>query len=130
MCIAFSTSFCQTCSEIIGEDIHVEVQGLLTLRNPQDLIVIVRQLIKFPFIKSTILTSSLELETINSTLNGDFRSILEPSTTPSGFRVSLVKFAKFAASNVYNKIALYRLRFGIYEDEMSRGKRDVVRMSF
>ena len=112
------------------EDIQVEVQCLLTLSNPQDLIVKIRQLIKCSFIKSTIPLSRLELETINSTLNRDFRSILEPSITHSGFRVSHVKFVKFVASNVYNKITLSGWRVDIYEDAMSRGKRDVVRMEF
>ena len=112
------------------EDIQVEVQCLLTLSNPQDLIVKIRQLIKCPFIKSTILPSRLELEMINSTLSRDFRSILEPSRTPSGFRVSLVKFVKFVASNVYSKTTLSGLRVDIYGDAMSRGKRDVVRMAF
>ena len=58
------------------EDILVDVQCLLTLSNPQDLLVRIRQLIKCPFIKSSILPSRLELEKANSRLNDDFRSIL------------------------------------------------------
>ena len=58
------------------EDILVDVQCLLTLSNPQDLLVRIRQLIKCPFIKSSILPSRLELGKANSRLNDDFRSIL------------------------------------------------------
>ena len=112
------------------EDILVDVQCLLTLSNPQDLLVRIRQLIKCPFIKSSILPSRLELEKTNSRLNDDFRSILEPSRTPSGFRVSLVKFVKFVAKNLYKKTDISGLRVDIYGDAMSRGKRDVVRMTF
>ena len=112
------------------EDILVDVQCLLTLSNPQDLLVRIRQLIKCPFIKSSILPSRLELEKANSRLNDDFRSILEPSRTPSGFRVSLVKFVKFVAENIYKKTDISGLRVDIYGDAMKRGKRDVVRMAF
>ena len=112
------------------EDILVDVQCLLTLSNPQDLLVRIRQLIKCPFIKSSILPSRLELGKANSRLNDDFRSILEPSRTPSGFRVSLVKFVKFVAENIYKKTDISGLRVDIYGDAMSRGKRDVVRMTF
>ena len=112
------------------EDILVDVQCLLTLSNPQDLLVRIRQLIKCPFIKSSILPSRLELGKANSRLNDDFRSILEPSRTPSGFRVSLVKFVKFVAENLYKKTDISGLRVDIYGDAMSRGKRDVVRMTF
>ena len=112
------------------EDILVDVQCLLTLSNPQDLLVRIRQLIKCPFIKSSILPSRLELGKANSRLNDDFRSILEPSRTPSGFRVSLVKFVKFVAKNLYKKTDISGLRVDIYGDAMSRGKRDVVRMAF
>ena len=112
------------------EDILVDVQCLLTLSNPQDLLVRIRQLIKCPFIKSSILPSRLELGKANSRLNDDFRSILEPSRTPSGFRVSLVKFVKFVAENIYKKTDISGLRVDIYGDAMSRGKRDVVRMAF
>ena len=112
------------------EDILVDVQCLLTLSNPQDLLVRIRQLIKCPFIKSSILPSRLELGKANSRLNDDFRSILEPSRTPSGFRVSLVKFVKFVAKNLYKKTDISGLRVDIYGDAMSRGKRDVVRMTF
>ena len=48
------------------EDILVDVQCLLTLSNPQDLLVRIRQLIKCPFIKSSIFPSRLELEKANS----------------------------------------------------------------
>ena len=112
------------------EDILVDVQCLLTLSNPQDLLVRIRQLIKCPFIKSSILPSRLELGKANSRLNDDFRSILEPSRTPSGFRVSLVKFVKFVAENIYKKTDISGLRVDIYGDAMKRGKRDVVRMAF
>ena len=112
------------------EDILVDVQCLLTLSNPQDLLVRIRQLIKCPFIKSSILPSRLELGKANSRLNDDFRSILEPSRTPSGFRVSLVKFVKFVAKNLYKKTDISGLRVDIYGDSMSRGKLDVVRMAF
>ena len=112
------------------EDILVDVQCLLTLSNPQDLLVRIRQLIKCPFIKSSILPSRLELEKTNSRLNDDFRSILKPSRTPSGFRVSLVKFVKFVAENIYKKTDISGLRVDIYGDAMKRGKRDVVRMAF
>ena len=63
-------------------------------------------------------------------MNDDFRSILEPSRTPSGFRVSLVKFVKFVAENIYKKTDISGLRVDIYGDAMKRGKRDVVRMAF
>ena len=112
------------------EDILVDVQCLLTLSNPQDLLVRIRQLIKCPFIKSSILPSRLELGKANSRLNDDFRSILKPSRTPSGFRVSLVKFVKFVAENIYKKTDISGLRVDIYGDAMSRGKRDVVSMTF
>ena len=63
-------------------------------------------------------------------MNKDFRSILEPLRTLSGFRVSLVKFVKFVAKNVYQKNDISGLRVDVYGDAMIRGKRDVVRMLF
>ena len=112
------------------EDIQTEIQCLLTLSNPQDLLVKIRRLIQCPFIKSTILPSRRELQAITNKLNEDFRSILTPRRTPTGFRVNLVTFVRFVACNLYNKTSLVGLRVDIYSDAMSRGKKDVVRMAF
>ena len=112
------------------EDIQISIQCLLSLSNPKDLIVKLRQLTKCPFMKASILPSRLELETVNSRLHKDFRSILNPSRTPTGFRVNLIKFVKFVACNLYKKTTLSGVRVDIYGDAMSRGNRDVVRMAF
>jgi hypothetical protein len=112
------------------EDIQMEIQCLLTLSNPHDLLVKVRRLIQCPFIKATILPSRRELQAIACKLNEDFRSILTPRRTPTGFRVNLVTFVRFVACNLYNKKSLIGLRVDIYGDAMSRGKKDVVRMAF
>ena len=112
------------------EDIQMEIQCLLTLSNPQDLLVKIRRLIQCPFIKSTILPSRRELQAITNKLNEDFRLILTPRRTPTGFRVNLVSFVRFVACNLYNKTSLVGLRVEIYGDAMSRGKKDVVRMAF
>ena len=112
------------------EDIQMEIQCLLTLSNPQDLLVKIRRLIQCPFIKSTILPSRRELQAITNKLNEDFRLILTPRRTPTGFRVNLVSFVRFVACNLYNKTSLVGLRVDIYGDAMSRGKKDVVRMAF
>ena len=112
------------------EDIQLEIQCLLTLSNPQDLLVKIRRLIQCPFIKSTILPSRRELQAITNKLNEDFRLILTPRRTPTGFRVNLVTFVRFVACNLYNKTSLVGLRVDIYGDAMSRGKKDVVRMAF
>ena len=79
------------------EDIRISIHCLLSLSNPKDFIVKLRQLTKCPFMKASILPSGLELETVTSRLHKDFPSILNPSRTPSGFRVNLVKFVKFVA---------------------------------
>ena len=48
--------------------------------------------------------------------------MLNPSTTPPGFFVNLVKFVELVvAHNVYKKAFLSGLRVGIYGDAMSRG---------
>ena len=112
------------------EDIQMEIQCLLTLSNPQELLVKIRRLIQSPFIKSTVLPSRRELQAITNKLNEDFRLILTPRRTPTGFRVNLVTFVRFVACNLYNKTSLVGLRVDIYGDAMSRGKKDVVRMAF
>ena len=112
------------------EDIQMEIQCLLTLSNPQDLLVKIRQLIQCPLIKATILPSRRELQAITYKMNEDFRSILTPRRTPTGFRVNLVTFVRFVACNLYNKTSLVGLRVDIYFDAMPRGKKDVVRMAF
>ena len=101
----------------------MEIQCLLTLSNPQDLLVKIRRLIQCPFIKATILPSRRELQAITYKLNEDFRSILTPRRTPTGFRVNLVTFVRFVACNLYNKTSLVGLRVDIYGDAMSRGKK-------
>ena len=64
------------------EDIQMEIQCLLTLSNPQDLLVKIRRLIQCPFIKSTILPSRRELQAITYKLNEDFKSKLTPRRYP------------------------------------------------
>ena len=85
------------------EDIQNSIQCLLGLSNTKDLIVKLRQLTRCPFMKASILTSRLELETVNLRLDEDFRSMLDPSRTPTGFRVNLVEFVKFVACNLHKK---------------------------
>ena len=96
------------------EDIQMEIQCLLTLSNPQDLLVKIRRLIQCPFIKSTILPSRRELQAITYKLNEDFRSKLTPRRTPTRFRVNLVTFVRFVACNLYNKTSLDGLGVDIY----------------
>ena len=108
----------------------MEIQCLLILSNPQDHLVKKRRLIQSPFIKATILPLRRELQAITYNLNEDFRSILTPRRTPTGFPVNLVTFVRFDACNLYNKTSLVGLRVDIYGDAMSRGKEDVVRMAF
>jgi len=112
------------------EETQIHIQCLLMLNNPHDLLVKIRQLLKCPFVKATILPSRLELAIINRRMNEFFRSVLGPSRTHTGFRVNLVKFVKFVAFHVYGKNSISGLRIDIYGDAMSRGKRDVVRMAF
>ena len=75
-------------------------------------------------------SSRLELETVNSRLQKDLQSILNPSPTPTSFRVNVVKFVKFDACNLYKKTTLSGVRVDRYGDAMSRGNRHVVRMAF
>ena len=112
------------------DETQIDIQCLLMLNNPQDLLVKIRQLLKCPFVKTTVLPSRLELSIINRRMNDYFRATLEPSRTHTGFRVNLVKFVKFVALHVYEKKSMSGLRIDIYGDAMSRGKRDVVRMAF
>ena len=112
------------------DETQVDVQCLLMLNNPQDLLVKIRQLLKCPFVKATILPSRLELSIINRRMNDLFRTMLEPPRTHTGFRVNLVNFVKFVAFHVYGKNSISGLRIDNYGDAMSRGKRDVVRMAF
>ena len=106
---------------------QIDIQCLLMLNNPHDLLVQIRQLLKCPFVKATILPSRLELSIINRRMNDLFRTMLEPSRTHTGFRVNLVNLVKFVALLVYGKNSISGLRIDIYGDAMSRGKRDVVR---
>ena len=112
------------------EVIQMEIQCLLTLSNPQDILVKIRRLTQYPFIKATILPSRRELQAITCKLNEDFRSILTPTRTPTGFRVNLVTIVRFVACNLYKKTSLVGLRVALYGDAMSRRKTDVVRMAF
>ena len=109
------------------DETQIDIQCLLMLNNPQDLLVKIRQLLKCPFVKATILSSRLELSIIHKGMNDLFRTMLEPSRTHTGFRVNLVKFV---ALHVYGKNSISGLRIDIYGDAMSRGKRDVVRTAF
>ena len=104
------------------EDIQMETRCLLTLSNPQDILVKIRRPLQCPFIKSTIFPSRRELQAITYKLNEDFRSILTPRRTPTGFRVNLVTFVRFVACNLYNKTSLVGLRVDIYGVAMSRRK--------
>ena len=88
-----------------------------------------RQLLKFPFVK-TIIQSRLDFSFINRRTKEYFRTILEPSRTHTGFRVSLVNFVEFVALHVYGKNSISGLRFDIHGDAMTWRKRDVVRMAF
>ena len=101
----------------------MDIHCLLTLSNPQDLSIKIRQLIQCPFIKATILPSRRELQAITNKLNEDFRSILNPRRTLTGFRVNLVTFVRFVACNLFNKTSLVGLRVDINGDAMSRGKK-------
>ena len=101
----------------------MEIQCLLTLSNPQDLLVKKRRLIQCLFIKATIRPSRRELQAITYVLNENFRSINTPRRSPTGFRVNLVTFVRFVACNLNNKTSLVGLRVDIYGDAMSRGKK-------
>ena len=108
------------------DETQIDIQCLLVLNNPQDLLVKIRQLLKCPFVKATILLSRLELSIIKRRMNDFFRTMHEPSRTQTGFRVNLVNFVKFVALLVYGMNSISGLRIDIYGDAMSRGKRDVV----
>ena len=101
----------------------MEIQCLLTLSNLQDHLVKIRRLLQCLFIKATILPSRQELQAITCKLNEDFKSILTPRRTPTGFRVDLVAFVRFVAYNLYNKSSLVGVRVDFFGDAMSRGKK-------
>lgn len=112
------------------EDVKIQMNCFLTLDNPREVVVKIRKLLQCPFIRTSVLPSRKEISDISTTLSEDFRSILCPSRTPTGFRVDLVKYVKFVARHVYDQQSISGLRVDIYGDAMSKGRRDVVRMAF